>query len=146
MNNRMLALAFFAVSLGPLSALAQKQPSAGGASHDYSELNNAPAKLRARINPFQNDPDAVVAGQILFEDHCMECHGAAGSGGKKGPNLRHPEVQNATAGTLFWLLTNGVAWKGMPVWSKLPEAQRWQLVRYLKSLGVNDGFTADQKP
>lgn len=146
MNNRMLALAFFVVSLGLLSALAQKHPSATGNSHDYSELNNTPAKVRARMNPFQNDPDAVVAGQILFEDHCTECHGAAGGGGKKGPNLRHPEVQNATDGTLFWLLTNGVAWKGMPVWSKLPEAQRWQLVRYLKSLGVNDGFKADQKP
>jgi mono/diheme cytochrome c family protein len=69
-----------------------------------------------------------------------------GWGGKKGPNLRDPEVQNATVGTLFWLLTNGVAWKGMPVWSKLPEAQRWQLVRYLKSLGGNDGFKGDKKP
>jgi len=26
--------------------------------------------------------------------------------------------------------------KGMPVWSRLPEPQRWQLVRYLKSLGI----------
>jgi mono/diheme cytochrome c family protein len=76
----------------------------------------------------------------------MECHGAAGVGGKKGPNLHQPEVQNATAGTLFWLLTNGVAWKGMPVWAKLPEAQRWQLVCYLKSLGVKNGLKADEKP
>ena len=90
--------------------------------------------------------DAVVAGQILFDDHCSECHGPAGGGTKKGPSLRHPEVQNAADGTLFWLLTNGVAWKGMPVWSKLPEAQRWQLVRYLKSLGVKDGFKVDNKP
>jgi mono/diheme cytochrome c family protein len=146
MNNRMLALAFFVVGLGPLSVLAQKQASPAGDSHDYSELNKAPARARARMNPFQNDPDAVVAGQILFDDHCSECHGPAGGGTKKGPSLRHPEVQNAADGTLFWLLTNGVAWKGMPVWSKLPEAQRWQLVRYLKSLGVKDGFKVDNKP
>jgi mono/diheme cytochrome c family protein len=143
MNNRRLALAFFVVSLGLLSALAQKQAID---ADTYSELNKVPAKVRARINPLQNDPNAVVAGQILFEDHCTECHGAAGTGGKKALSLRHPEVQNANDGTLFWLLTNGVAWKGMPVWSKLPEAQRWQLVRYLKSLGVNDGFKGDQKP
>jgi mono/diheme cytochrome c family protein len=146
MNNRMFALVFFVVSLGPLSALAQNQTSPVHNSHDYSELTKAPAKMRGRVNPFQSDPDAVVAGQILFENHCVECHGAAGVGGKKGPSLRHPEVQNATAGTLFWLLSNGVAWKGMPVWSKLPEAQRWQLVRYLKSLGVNDSYRADEKP
>ncbi len=146
MNNRMLALAFFVVSLGPMSVLPQKRASAADSSHDYSELNKAPARARARMNPFQNDPDAVIAGQILFSDHCTECHGTAGGGGKKGPSLRRPEVQNVPDGTLFWLLTNGVAWRGMPVWSKLPEAQRWQLVRYLKSLGVNDGLKAGPKP
>jgi mono/diheme cytochrome c family protein len=115
-------------------------------SHDYSVLTKAPAKVRTRVNPFQNDPDAVVAGQILFESHCTECHGLAGVGGKRAPNLRTPEVQNASDGTLFWLLTNGVAWKGMPVWSKLPEAQRWQLVRYLKSFGGYNAVKADEKP
>ena len=109
MNNRMLALAFFVVSLGPVSPFGQMQASAADDSHDYSELNKAPARAKARMNPFQNDPDAVVAGQILFDDHCSECHGPAGGGGKKGPSLRHPAVQNAADGTLFWLLTNGVA-------------------------------------
>ncbi len=55
-------------------------------------------------------------------------------GGKKGPSLRADEVQQATPGTLFWLLTNGVVRHGMPVWSKLPEPQRWQLVSFIKSL------------
>jgi hypothetical protein len=32
------------------------------------------------------------------------------------------------------LLTNGGVRRGVPVWSKLFEAQRWQLVAYLKSL------------
>jgi mono/diheme cytochrome c family protein len=35
------------------------------------------------------------------------------------------------------LLTNGVVRKGMPVWSRLPEPQRWQLVSYIKSLGAS---------
>jgi len=61
---------------------------------------------------------------------------SSGEGGKKGPSLRAPEVQNARPGAIFWLLTNGVVRKGMPVWSRLPEPQRWQLVRYLKSLGI----------
>jgi mono/diheme cytochrome c family protein len=73
---------------------------------------------------------------LLFESHCAECHGDDAGGGKKGPSLRAPEVQSATPGAIFWLLTNGVVRKGMPVWSRLPEPQRWQLVRYLKSLGV----------
>jgi mono/diheme cytochrome c family protein len=101
----------------------------------YAELQKAPDKARNRTNPLQADPDAVAAGSILFEQHCAECHGDVGEGSRKGPSLLVPEVQTATPGTIFWVLTNGVVRKKMPVWSKLPEPQRWQLVRYIKSLG-----------
>ena len=100
----------------------------------YDELTKAPKKAAERHNPLENDPDAVGAGGKLYELHCLECHGETADGGKKGPSLRAPAVQQATPGTLFWLLTNGVVRRGMPVWSKLPEAQRWQLVTYIKSL------------
>jgi mono/diheme cytochrome c family protein len=102
----------------------------------YAEIGKAPEKARAKRNPMEKDPDAVAAGKILFEQHCAECHGETAGGGKKGPNLRAMEVQNAEPGAIFWILTNGVVRKGMPVWSKLPEPQRWQIVSYLKSLGV----------
>lgn len=101
----------------------------------YSEINKVPEKARAKRNPLEKDPDAVAAGRILFVQRCTECHGDNADGGKKGPSLRPPEIQNAEAGALFWILTNGVVRKGMPVWSKLPEPQRWQLVTYIKSLG-----------
>ena len=99
----------------------------------YAELRKAPEKAASRPNPLENDTDAVAAGKLLFEDHCAECHGDDARGGRKGPSLRVSEVQNATPGTLFWLLTNGVVRKKMPAWSKLPEPQRWQLVRFLKT-------------
>lgn len=102
----------------------------------YAELGKAPEKARAKRNPLEHDKDAVAAGRNLFEQHCAECHGDRAEGGKKGPNLRAEEVQNAEPGAIFWVLTNGVVRKGMPVWSKLPEPQRWQLVSFLKSLGV----------
>ena len=100
----------------------------------YAELAKVPAKAAGRHNPLEADPEAVTAGAKLFEQHCAECHGLNAAGGKKGPSLRAEEVQQATPGTLFWLLTNGVVRKGMPVWSRLPEPQRWQLVSYIKSL------------
>ena len=55
-------------------------------------------------------------------------------GGRKAPSLLAAPVQQATPGALFWLLSNGVVRRGMPVWSKLPEPQRWQLVSYIQSL------------
>lgn len=102
----------------------------------YTELAKAPEKSRTKQNPLSKDPEAPAAGEILFEEHCTECHGQHGEGGKKAPTLRAAEVQEASDGTIFWVLTNGVVRKGMPVWSKLPEPQRWQLISYIKSLGV----------
>jgi mono/diheme cytochrome c family protein len=125
-----------AALLAVSGALANEQKDWKGKPDVYAELGKAPEKARNRGNPLENDPEAVAAGRLLFEDHCAECHGNDAGGGKKGPSLRAPEVQNATPGAIFWLLTNGVVRKGMPVWSRLPEPQRWQLVRYLKSLGV----------
>jgi mono/diheme cytochrome c family protein len=100
----------------------------------YAELAKVPRKAMARRNPLEADPDAVAAGAKLFGLHCAECHGEMGEGGRKAPSLLADPVQQATAGTLFWILTNGVVRRGMPVWSKLPEPQRWQIVTYLKSL------------
>ena len=115
-------------------AMAQTSNPKQSDSSIYAELAKAPKKDAARRNPLAADPDAVAAGGKLFALHCAECHGEAADGGKKGPSLRADEVQQATPGTLFWLLTNGVVRRGMPVWSKLPEPQRWQLVSFIKSL------------
>ena len=98
------------------------------------DILKAPGKAASRNNPLENDPQAVAAGAKLFKLHCAECHGPMAQGGKKAPNLRAEPVQQASSGALFWILTNGVVRRGMPVWSKLPEPQRWQLVSYIKSL------------
>ena len=102
----------------------------------YDELQRAPEKYRAKTNPLANDADAAAAGRVLFEEHCEECHGKEAMGDKKAPSLRAEEIQNAAPGVIFWILTNGVVRKKMPVWSKLPEPERWQLVSYIKSLGT----------
>lgn len=112
----------------------------------YAELAKAPAKASARRNPLEKDAEAPEAGAKLFEQHCAECHGATAEGGKKGPSLRAGEVQQASPGALFWILTNGVVRRGMPVWSKLPEPQRWQLVSYIKSLAPPAAQPAAQLP
>jgi mono/diheme cytochrome c family protein len=102
----------------PLTA-AQKEDSAPAKKNNsvYAELAKAPKKAAARRNPLERDPDAVAAGGKLFALHCAECHGEMAEGARKGPSLLADEVQQSTPGTLFWILTNGVARRGMPVWS-----------------------------
>jgi len=122
-----------------------KAKNAADSRFDYSELAKAPDKARARQNPLASDDTAAAGGKKLFEQHCAECHGPSGEGGKKAPSLLVPEVQDATPGTLFWVLTNGVVRRGMPVWSKLPEAQRWQLVSYLQTLKMDAPSASEAK-
>jgi mono/diheme cytochrome c family protein len=131
MKPYIAALSASMTLLGVSLALGQQNSAARATppnkdSSVYAELAKAPDKARAKRNPLESDSDAVAAGRNLFEQHCGECHGDTAEGGKKGPSLR----------AIFWLLTNGVVRRGMPVWSKLPEPQRWQLVAYIKSLGV----------
>jgi mono/diheme cytochrome c family protein len=116
-----------------------------GDARVYADLAKAPDKARAKRNPLDNDPDAIAAGQNLFERHCSECHGKTGEGSKKAPSLRAEEVQNAAPGAIFWILTNGVVRRGMPVWSRLPEPQRWQLVSFIKSLGPASRNSLEKK-
>ena len=99
---------------------------------DWSK--NVPEKDRVRANPLAMDPDAVAAGAEIFQERCASCHGADASGKGARPSLRTDRVRGATAGELQWLLRNGSLRKGMPAWSRLPEVQRWELVRYLKEL------------
>jgi mono/diheme cytochrome c family protein len=129
-----IAIAALAIAPSANLAIAQSSDAPHFKKDVYVELSKAPKKAVARRNPLAQDPDAVAAGGKLFEEHCAECHGDMADGGKKGPSLRADEVQQSTPGALFWLLTNGVVRRGMPVWSKLPEPQRWQLVSYIKSL------------
>lgn len=131
---RIFAAWVLVFALGIPSAVGQKEGSASPKKSNYAELAKAPKKASQRRNPLAGDSEAVPAGANLFDQHCAECHGEMAEGARKGPSLRVQAVQQATPGALFWLLTNGVVRRGMPVWSKLPEPQRWQLVAYLKSL------------
>ena len=116
-------------------AMAQNDDAAGlRDKRTYAVMAVAPAGAREKKNPFQSDPEAAGAGGKLFDQHCAECHGKKAGGTRNGPSLVREEVQQASPGTLFWILTNGVVRRGMPVWSKLPEPERWQIVTFLQSL------------
>lgn len=104
---------------------------------DGSWLRHVPDADRKRVSPFAGQADAVEAGKRIFEDHCAKCHGEDALGKGKRPSLRSERVQGATDGEIFWLLKNGNLPKGMPTWAALPEPMRWQVIAYVKSLGMD---------
>jgi mono/diheme cytochrome c family protein len=107
-------------------------PAAGVREHDPAWV--APANAASKSNPLAGRPDAEPGGRKIFQQRCVTCHADDGRGTPKGPDLTQPDVQSESDGALFWKITSGNTREGMPTFSSLPEAQRWQLVLRIRSL------------
>ena len=94
-------------------------------------------------NPVASNAESLAAGEQLFTDNCVLCHGEKGVGDGPGAktikvkpaNFADPKLQaSETDGSLFWKMTNG---RGpMPSWrDTLSDQERWQLVVYIRKLG-----------
>ena len=99
---------------------------------------SAPSKAAAKVNPLLNRRDAAAGGGKLFQQRCATCHGEAGRGTAKAPDLSGQDVQAQSDGVLFWKISSGDTRAGMPTFSFLPELQRWQLVLRVRSQSCAD--------
>ena len=103
-------------------------------AHGGSLIQKAPARAATLRNPFEGSEQAQRAGTKLYARECASCHGMNGEGRKNAPPLNQPEVHGAASGTLFWVLRNGSLHRGMPSFAHLPEAQRWQIITFLRNV------------
>ncbi len=94
----------------------------------------APTDAAVKKNPLAGNSNALGGGKKLFMRHCAECHNEDGSGLKDAADLQLPEVQKQTDGSLFWKITNGNVKAGMPPWARLSDAERWQIVSFVRTL------------
>jgi mono/diheme cytochrome c family protein len=103
----------------------------------------APDDAKKVKNPIPSTPENLAAGEQLFSDNCVLCHGDKGMGDGPGAktikvkpaNFADPKVQSSeTDGALFWKMGNG---RGpMPAWKDiLTDEERWKLVNYIRKLG-----------
>ncbi|MCX6290915.1 MAG: cytochrome c [Bacteroidetes bacterium] len=100
-----------------------------------------PEKEAAKKSEIKFDANAVAAGKDLWAQNCKSCHGTKGLGdGSKAAKIdiscgdfSSKETQDISDGSLFWKITDGR--KPMPSFSsKLTDAERWQLVAYIRTL------------
>lgn len=106
------------------------------ASRPGSLIQQAPREARELSNPYEGNLRASQAGARLYARECASCHGRNAGGMGKAPSLVSADVAGSTAGALFWVLRNGSLNRGMPSFAHLPEARRWQIISYLKTLRV----------
>jgi mono/diheme cytochrome c family protein len=105
------------------------------AASSSSRWQQVPEKDHARPNPLAGTPQAAAAGAVVYRDHCLQCHKPNAQGdGRKHPSLRSERIRSASDGDIEWFLRQGDLGHGMPSWSSLPEAQRWQIVTWLRSI------------
>ncbi|HEY1985482.1 MAG TPA: cytochrome c [Terracidiphilus sp.] len=123
------------ILLAGLLAVGLLSATVAGAAVLSDRWDHVPAREHGRANPLAGRAEAVPAGAMLYRDHCQQCHKADAQGdGHKKPPLRTDRLRTATDGDIEWFLRQGDLRRGMPSWSGLPEAQRWQIVAYLRSI------------
>jgi glucose/arabinose dehydrogenase/mono/diheme cytochrome c family protein len=101
-----------------------------------TKFHDAPESAQKLKNPYHGQPAAIAAGKQLFARNCVSCHGATGQGTGNVPSLIDGNLETVTPGEVFWFITKGDKANGMPSWAQLPDKQRWQLVSFVKSLGL----------
>jgi mono/diheme cytochrome c family protein len=102
-----------------------------------------PAGAKSRVSPYRNDAQAWLDGGRHFQDHCAVCHGDDGSGKSeigqnlypKAPDMRAAATQELTDGELYFIITNGIRYTGMPGWEgEDTPAEIWKLVAFIRRL------------
>ena len=94
-------------------------------------------------------PESLALGRKIYQKQCTACHGEDGRGEGQAAYLLYPKPRDFTQGgyrlvstwervptdmDLFRTISRGMPGSAMPSWEHLPEATRWALVHYLKSL------------
>ena len=112
----------------------------------------APDADKARVNPVEATPAALLKGRALYQKHCASCHGDKGKG--DGPaesyelepatDLTDPALQERlTDGEILWKVTTGLK-SGTEVIipsiaQRVPaEEDRWKLVMFMRTLATKN--------
>jgi glucose/arabinose dehydrogenase/mono/diheme cytochrome c family protein len=102
-----------------------------------SNFHNAPDASKLVPDPYEGAENRAE-GRQLYGIHCARCHGPNAEGSGDVPALVDGVLESVTPGELFWFITRGEPQLGMPAAGNLPEPERWQLVTYLRGLGLPD--------
>lgn len=131
-----------------LALLLAARPAAGAT--DAEGKWTAPEAERARVNPVEAQPAALLKGRALYQKHCASCHGDEGKG--DGPAARYStepvgdlslrtRQERLTDGEVFWKISKGRREGSeviMPALAnKVPsEEDRWKVVLFVRSLAT----------
>jgi mono/diheme cytochrome c family protein len=100
-----------------------------------------PTQYRNKKQPYTLDVQTWTAGRKVYLEHCLTCHGCAGTG--DGPyaylnnarpaDFRQPRFKGLDPSFDFWRISQGVPGTVMPQWEQtLTEKERWQVIAFIQ--------------
>lgn len=98
-----------------------------------------------RYSPYASTGDRT-AGERIFHERCIGCHGSDGSGGPHGPSLIRSNYDYGDSDmAIYKILKNGVPGTAMPP-AGLSPAKALQVITYVKALQARLPPDPDDKP
>jgi mono/diheme cytochrome c family protein len=123
---------------------------APGYAYDRAPLPGAIKAMAGLSNPTPADPASVNRGRLQFQVNCAPCHGSLGMGNGSVVKYGMPPIpigagtraaNEYTDGYIFGMIRNG---RGlMPSYNRIEEADRWDLINYLRSIQGKGTVPAD---
>ena len=94
-------------------------------------------------NPFPPNPDSLQAGQAVYEQRCLTCHGVSGRGDGPAGLLLNPPAADLVVHVplhpdqdLFRFVHDGIPGTAMtPLGGRLTDEEIWHVVNYVKTFG-----------
>ena len=102
-----------------------------------------PADAKTLKNVYQPTEENLASARHHFVEHCSACHALDGGGNTvfgrnmypKVPDLRDSETQKLTDGELYYVISNGVRFTGMPAFGGEDSPEEiWKLVLFIRRL------------
>uniref|UniRef100_UPI003340F802 cytochrome c(L), periplasmic n=1 Tax=Castellaniella defragrans TaxID=75697 RepID=UPI003340F802 len=96
--------------------------------------------MQTGINPYNEDPDVLVKGEVLFATACSACHGHVGEG-KIGPAINsgrwdYPQLEEDKG--LFETVFGGAARQMGPQYEMLTQDEILQVMAWVRHLYTGD--------
>ncbi len=102
-----------------------------------------PAGAKEMKNPHPQTEASMAEAREHFVAHCSICHGINGRGATtigrnlypKVPDMTDQQTQQLADGELFYIISNGVRFTGMPAWGDEDSPESiWALVAFIRRL------------
>ena len=113
---------------------------------DYNEQES----VKHNDDTINKGNKVVDAGKDIYMKKCQYCHGADGKGGGPAAEFLSPRPRDLTKARyklkstpggelptdndIFNIISNGIRGTSMPAWTTLTDDERWQVVKYVKTL------------